>query len=182
MERTHEGINLVVFTLYDPIKHRDDFIQLNIDYVSWIADQVQKRYGIDFIKNMGMTIEKYVRSKYESFTSIAPEDGRLFILEEAGKTIGMGSLTRYDENVGEIERMYVKPEHRGKGFGKQLLKKLIESAKQLEYTALRLDTGGFMDTAQYVYTSVGFKKIPEYAESEVPIPLRHHWFYMELEL
>ena len=182
MEWIHEGISLVVFTLYDPIKHRDDFIQLNIEYISWIAEQVQTRYGMKFRDTMGMTIEEYVQSQCEKYTSIPEEDGRLFILEEAEHVIGMGAITRYSEDVGEIQRMYIKPEYRGRGHGKQLLKKLIEVGKQIEYTALRLDTGGFMDTAHYVYTSVGFREIPEYAESEVPIPLRHHWFFMELEL
>ncbi len=181
-ERTREGISLVVFTLFDSSKHRKEFIQLNIAYIGWIADQVQNRYGIDFVKATGMTVEEYVQSKYESFISVRPEDGRLVILEDAGKMIGMGSLTRYNEDIGEIKRMYIKPEYRGKGLGKNLLMNLIDSAKQMEYTALRLDTGGFMDSAQYVYTSVGFRKIPEYAEAEVPIPLRHHWFFMELEL
>ncbi|MFW9977153.1 MAG: GNAT family N-acetyltransferase [Candidatus Thorarchaeota archaeon] len=172
---------MVVFAVYDPIKHERDFIQLNIEYIGWIADQVLKRYGIDFLKSTGMSVEKYVRTNYENFISVPVEEGRLLILEDSGKVIGMGALTKHDMDEGEIKRMYVKPEYRGKGFGKKLLMKLIDIAKDLEYTALRLNTGGFMDTAQYVYTSVGFRKIPEYTESEVPIPLNHQWFFMELE-
>ncbi len=182
VEEIHEGISLVVFVLYDPAKHKDDFIQLNIEYIGWITEQVLTRYGINFEETMGITVEKYVLSQYEKYTSIPQEDGKLLILEEAEQVIGMGAITRYSEDVGEVQRMYIKPEYRGRGWGKQLLKKLIDVAKEIEYTALRLDTGGFMDTAKYVYTSVGFREISEYAESEVPIPLRHHWFFMELEL
>ena len=141
-----------------------------------------ERYGFDFKDTMGMTVKEYCQSKCESFASISPDDGALFILEDAGKVIGMGALYRYNEKVGEIKRMYIKPEYRGKGFGKKLLNMLVDAGKEIDYSALRLDTGGFMDTAQHVYTSVGFKKIPEYTESEVPIPLRHHWFFMELKL
>lgn len=173
---------MVTFTLYDPKNHKEGFIQLNVEYISWIANQVQERYGFNFVKTMGITVEEYVQSKYESFTSILPDDGALFILEDDGKVIGMGALERVNADVGEIKRMYIKPEYRGKGFGKKLLMKLIEVGKEVDFTALRLDTGGFMDTAQHVYTSSGFRKIPEYAESEVPIPLRHHWFFMELKL
>ncbi len=173
---------MVSFTLYDPKNHSDGLIQLYVEYISWIANQVRERYGLDFAETMGVTVEEYVRSKYESFTSIQPDDGALFILEDAGKVIGMGGLYRVDAKIGEIKRMYIKPEFRGKGYGKELLKKLIDRGKESEFTALRLDTGGFMDTAQHVYTSIGFRKVPEYAESEVPIPLRHHWFFMELEL
>lgn len=173
---------MVNFKLFDPNTHKEDFIQLNVTYIGWIADQVLERYGFDFKDTMGMTVEEYVRSNYESFTSIPPDDGVLFILEDSGKVIGMGTLQRYKENVGQIKRMYIRPEYRGQGFGKKLLEKLVAAGKDREYSALRLDTGGFMDTAQHVYTSVGFKKIPEYTESEVPIPLRQHWFFMELKI
>ncbi|MCK5151370.1 MAG: GNAT family N-acetyltransferase [Candidatus Thorarchaeota archaeon] len=173
---------MVTFELFNFENHKEDFIQLNIEYISWIADQVQERYGIDFVDTMGITIEEYIQSKYDSFTSIPSDDGALLILEDTGKVIGMGALQRFNENVGEIKRMYIKPEYRGKGFGKKLLQKLVALGKDCEYSSLRLDTGGFMDTAQHVYTSVGFKKIPEYTESEVPIPLRHHWWFMELKL
>ncbi len=160
----------------------EEFIQLNMDYVGWIVNQVLERYGIDFEDTMGMTVEEYCRSKCDEFSSISENDGALLIVEEEGTVIGMGALTRYDENVGEIQRMYLKPEFRGRGHGKKLLEKLVNLARETGYTALRLDTGGFMDAAQYVYEKVGFKKIPEYTKSEVPIPLRHHWLYMELKL
>jgi ribosomal protein S18 acetylase RimI-like enzyme len=173
---------LVTFKHFDSEIHKEDFIQLNIEYVSWIANQVRERYGIDFVETMGVTVEEYVHSKYEEFTTISSNDGVLFILEYDDMVIGMGALHRYDSESGEIKRMYIKPAYRGRGFGKKLLKNLVEVGKESGYTALRLDTGGFMDTAQHVYTSVGFKKIPEYTKSEVPIPLRHHWLYMELEL
>jgi GNAT superfamily N-acetyltransferase len=173
---------LVTFELYNPKNHREDFIQLNIDYISWIANQVQERYGFDFVDTMGITVEEYIHSKYEEFTSIPEIDGVLFIVEYEGNVIGMGALHRYDANAGEIKRMYLKPEYRGRGFGKKLLEKLVNTGRDVGYSSLRLDTGGFMDSAQHVYTKVGFRKIPEYAESEVPIPLRHHWLYMELKL
>jgi N-acetylglutamate synthase-like GNAT family acetyltransferase len=176
------GMILVEFKHYDSGLHKEAFIQLNIAYITWIADQVMNRYGFDFDETMGVSIEEYCESKCDEFSSISSADGVLFILEYKDKVIGMGALHRYDSESGEIKRMYIKPEFRGRGFGKQLLKNLVEAGREAGYSALRLDTGGFMDTAQHVYASVGFKKIPEYTKSEVPIPLRHHWMYMELKL
>jgi len=61
------GISLVTYVLYNADKHKEEFIQLNIEYISWIANQVQDRYGFAFVDTMGMSIKEYVLSKYDSF-------------------------------------------------------------------------------------------------------------------
>ena len=46
--------------------------------------------------------------------------------------------------------MYVKPEFRRKGLGNAIMNKLLENAKEFEYSKLRLDTGSFMTAAHKV--------------------------------
>ena len=55
----------------------------------------------------------------------------------------------------------------------------IESAKEFEYSKLRLDTGPFMTATRKVYKSTGFYEIEEYPEAEVPPIIIFDWFFME---
>jgi len=78
----------------------------------------------------------------------------------------------------ELERLLVRPEFRGRGLGVKLGRYLIEEARAIGYTAMRLDTiAGKMEHAIVLYRSIGFEEIPPYYKNPVP-----NAFYMELLL
>jgi ribosomal protein S18 acetylase RimI-like enzyme len=85
-------------------------------------------------------------------------------------------------NVGEIKRMYVKPEFRRKGIGKYLLETILNEARQIGYSKIRLETAPFSQTAQLLYRSFGFQDIEPYPEGEIPPEYYPSWFFMELIL
>jgi heterodisulfide reductase subunit A len=43
----------------------------------------------------------------------------------------MGAVKRLEDGVGEIKRMYIKPELQGRGLGKEMMARLEEKAKEL---------------------------------------------------
>ena len=53
---------------------------------------------------------------------------------------GCVALHRLEDGICEMRRLYVKPEFRGKGFGKFLVNAVIDEAKKIGYTKMRLDT------------------------------------------
>jgi len=65
-------------------------------------------------------------------------------------------------HIGHVMSVYVKPEHRGQGIGRQLLMAIIEYArdnpniKKLELGVITTETAAYA-----LYTSVGFKKVGE---------------------
>ena len=75
--------------------------------------------------------------------------------------------------------MYIRPEYRGKGFGKAMLQQLLHKAKEFGYYSVYLDSAKFMTTAHQLYYSLGFVDHEEYAEAETPLPLRATSIYME---
>jgi ribosomal protein S18 acetylase RimI-like enzyme len=81
---------------------------------------------------------------------------------EEGRAVGCGGLVRYDEREGEIRRMYVAPEARGRGVGRLVLTALEHAARELEYDALRLETGDRQPEALGLYERAGFERIPCY--------------------
>jgi GNAT superfamily N-acetyltransferase len=96
-----------------------------------------------------------------------PEDfaaphGTFIVLFDSGGPVAGGGVKRLDEQVGEIKRMYVVPQARGRGHGRTLLEALEHEARQLGYTHVRLDTGIQQPNAQALYESAGYVSIEDY--------------------
>src|SRR5579863_10715758 len=54
----------------------------------------------------------------------APPDGRLLLVEFEGQIAGCVALHRFDQRICEMKRMYLRPEFRGEGLGRVLVKRI----------------------------------------------------------
>jgi putative acetyltransferase len=79
-----------------------------------------------------------------------------------GRGVACGALQRLQPGVGEIKRMYVSPEERGRGRARALLAALEALARQEGLHTVRLETGRFMPAALGLYSSSGYREIPVY--------------------
>ena len=68
------------------------------------------------------------------------------------------------EGYGEIKRMYVGPEFRGRGYAKQMLKHLEELATAKGFSKVRLETGISQPEAIGLYERNGYCKIPPFGD------------------
>lgn len=69
--------------------------------------------------------------------------------------VGCGALSNQG-SYGEIKRMFVSPNHRGIGIGRQLLDALEIAARQLKLPVLRLETGISQPEALRLYEKAGY--------------------------
>jgi len=76
--------------------------------------------------------------------------------------VGTVALRKLDDGIGEIKRMFIKPDQRGRGLSRVLLSRLLEEARVLHYHTLRLDTLTRLTAANALYRSMGFYEIPPY--------------------
>lgn len=106
-----------------------------------------------------------------------PPRGGLWVAFVDGVGSGCAALREMDDEVGEVKRMYVDPEMRGKGIARTLALHVIEQARAIGYKTLRLGTLRSMRPAQGLYEGLGFKSIPPYR----PIEFGDTVFY-ELDL
>jgi putative acetyltransferase len=107
-----------------------------------------------------------------------PPDGRLLLCERDGSVAGCVALRKLEPGICEMKRLYIRPDFRGKGLGKSMVKTIIQEARELGYKNMRLDTlPGRMDYAISLYRSLGFREIAPYYENPAPETL-----YMELNL
>lgn len=167
------------FVIYNPDVHREEFRQMNLEYVTWLSDQLMENYQVDTSSVVGQTMEEYVDDHLELYTSLKPPNGVLYLLVVDGEVAGMGALRKLRENVGEVKRMYNRPQYRGNGYGKKMLNRLLEAGRELGCSTFILDSAKFMAAAHHIYRSAGFNDRGEYPESEPPDILRKYWIYME---
>ena len=107
-----------------------------------------------------------------------PPGGRLFLAIKEEQSAGCVALRRIGEGVCEMKRLYVRPHFRGTGLGRTLAETVIQTAREIGYHRMRLDTlPGKMDQAIAMYRTLGFKEIEPYYSNPVEGAV-----FMELEM
>lgn len=107
----------------------------------------------------------------------AAPDGRLLLALYDQKIAGCVALWKVSDQVCEMKRLWVRPEFRGKKIGRQLAEFVIEQAKLIGYSKMKLDTIDTMTEAIKLYVSLGFRSTSAYRYNPV-----EGAEYMELDL
>ncbi|HUQ99291.1 MAG TPA: GNAT family N-acetyltransferase [Gemmatimonadaceae bacterium] len=95
-----------------------------------------------------------------------PPGGGLWLAWDGGEAAGCIALQQLADGIGEIKRMYVRPESRGRGVARALVHRAIVEARALGYERLRLGTLTSMQAAQNLYAGLGFRRIEPYRQVE----------------
>lgn len=80
--------------------------------------------------------------------------------------VGCGAFKKYDDEMVEIKRMFVRPESRGKGIASEILRVLEKWATELNFTASILETGFKQPEAIRLYEKSAYAVIPNYGQYE----------------
>jgi len=78
--------------------------------------------------------------------------------------VACGAFKEYDTKTVEIKRMYVQPEHRGKGIAGLVLQELETWATEFQYHECVLETGLKQPEAIRLYQKSGYSIIPNYGQ------------------
>jgi ribosomal protein S18 acetylase RimI-like enzyme len=92
----------------------------------------------------------------------APPHGRLILAWDNDQPVGCVALRAVQPAVGEMKRLYVRPEARARRLGHRLAERLIEEARQAGYRRIVLDTLPTMSPAIALYSKLGFRPTEAY--------------------
>jgi putative acetyltransferase len=101
----------------------------------------------------------------------------LLLAEVEGAVAGCAGVRGFAPGIGELKRLYVRPEFRTHGLGRALSEEAIARARTAGFHSLRLDTLPTMAPATALYRSLGFREIEPYRHNPV-----EGTRYFELEL
>jgi putative acetyltransferase len=96
--------------------------------------------------------------------SLFKKPGSFYWLAEENKKItggcGVYATPELPEGCGELVKLYLLPEHRGRGIGRMLIEKTFDEAKRLGYKQLYLESMPELSKAIGIYEKAGFRFIP----------------------
>jgi GNAT superfamily N-acetyltransferase len=108
----------------------------------------------------------------------APPRGRLLLARDAdGAVAGGVGMWPLDGDTCEMKRLFVRPSWRGRGLGRTLAEAIVETAVDVGYARMRLDTLERLTEALMLYRSMGFREIKPYYNNPLECVI-----YMESEL
>ncbi len=136
-----------------PVRAADDLAAVGVLFQAYVATlDVDLGYQ-DFSGELAGLPGKY-----------APPQGELLLARDAAdQPLGCVGLRPISpDGCCEMKRLYLLPAARGLGLGKAMTEAVIETARSLGYSELRLDTLPSMTTALRLYDLLGFERIGPY--------------------
>jgi putative acetyltransferase len=96
----------------------------------------------------------------------------LWVARDSGKAVACGALKRHDGRIGEIKRMFTRPEWRRQGIGRRVLAEIVAAAVEDGLDVLVLETGDQHHAAWTTYEKAGFTRcgpVLDYPDSEYSV-------------
>ena len=110
----------------------------------------------------------------------APPDGRLLVAYDGANSAGCVGLYKREHGIGEVKRLWVRPDFRSRQVGRRLMETLIAEARAAGYEAILLSTVDKLKAATSLYTSLGFQPTESYFD--LPPTMIAHEIFLRLDL
>ena len=121
--------------------------------------------NLDWIEEF-FSVEDTDRKQLEGLeTTILSRGGRIVVAELDGRVVGTGAIVppHHQPNDGrkwlEIIKMATEKEHRRKGIGGAVLKRLKIEARAMGADAIWLETNSVLESGVRLYASLGFRHL-----------------------
>jgi len=122
----------------------EDFIKLTCE----LDHDLNRRYGAE-------------QAQYDAHNRL-PDLATALVAALGDFPAACGCFKEIDNGTAELKRIFVKPECRGKGIAKQLVRALEGWANELGYKRMVLETGYGQPEAIGLYEALGYRRIENY--------------------
>jgi GNAT superfamily N-acetyltransferase len=90
--------------------------------------------------------------------------GQMLLATLGDAPVGCVGLRRVTADTAELKRMYVRPAYRGQGIARALLAACEQTARELGYAQLWLETGTLQPEAVALYLSAGYEPVKPFGQ------------------
>ena len=140
------------------------------------------------IKEEGHTLWERMQARYQADPQKnvddfwGPDKSRRYAVllrqKQTKELVGVAWILASDQSndVGELNKLYLRKDFRGRGLGKAVLTSMIEKAREIGFKTMYLITGRELTTAIALYKSFGFVEVPQerYFNSPNSIAMERH--------
>ena len=140
--------------------HQEEIVTLFTEYTNMLMEQ-------DEIMRQYLILQNYEKELAHPEEKYGMPEGRLYLAYWGGRLAGCIGLRKLDEERGELKRLYVRPEFRGRRMGEALIRRILDDAREIGYRHVLLDTLPFLHSAIRLYRDMGFYEIGCYNKSPV---------------
>src|ERR1700677_3233656 len=137
----------IEFTRADLVQHRDALLEMNVEYASWVAVEIEKAFQIPVEALVGASVRDYIVSVLDKVCGEKPPVGVFYLVRMDGKLSGMGGLRGLRDGAAELKRIYVRSESRGRRLGEAIVERLLNDAREFGYQKVLLESAPFMQSA-----------------------------------
>ncbi|MEN4793322.1 GNAT family N-acetyltransferase [Pantoea agglomerans] len=112
------------------------------------------------------------------FSSVSDENLRcLIVRDKEGIPAGCGAVLFQEDGLGEMKRVYIRPEFRGRKLGERIVNALENLARESLCHQLRLETGIHQQPAIALYRRCGYEicePFPPYVADPLSVFMRRN--------
>jgi ribosomal protein S18 acetylase RimI-like enzyme len=142
-------------------------------YRDWIAKHADTAGASDSTVPLGL--RQLDRVIAELPGDYGPPKGDVLLAFKQSDVVACAALRGLETGVGEIKRIYVRPDHFGPVFGPRLVTAILSRAREIGYRRVRVDALPSMKAAIQYYQELGFKPIESYWAHPVSGALFFEW-------
>ncbi len=108
-----------------------------------------------------------------------PPRGAFLVARDAGHLVGgvgLRSIALTPRRVGEVKRLWVRPDRRRQGVAQALMTRLVDVARELGFAELFLETGHAQPEALAFYRATGWARVNALPEGAFSYPEAARFF------
>ncbi|MHC4457644.1 MAG: GNAT family N-acetyltransferase [Planctomycetota bacterium] len=144
------------------------------EYADFLKKELVEYANLPWLVQYYKDFEEEIENLHDGYE---PPEGSILLAKYQGQLAGCAALGKLSDGICEMKRLFIREEFQRKGIGTALCMALIEQAKMIGYTRMRLATA--LEPPKALYKSLGFKEIAPFRDIPDEIKGVDH---MELKL
>ena len=145
-------------------------IMADIKIIEAKTDAEIKHVRDIFLEYLGF-VERYLgqdlsfQGTEKEFADFPETYDALFLAKLGGEPVAACGVKPFKPGICELKRLYCRPSARGHGLGLKLSQAALQSAREMGYKQIYLDTDHGLTHANNIYECLGFKDIEKYYDN-----------------